>query len=93
MCIYDGQEEFEGNYEFDLILVLQFLIPITCLMFARYDGLIEFSIGEIFEVSITTREHIEKYGTYVSREGENIEFNKCDISRMINVAALTADGE
>ena len=62
-------------------------------MVARYDGLIEFSIGEMFEVSITTHDHIAKYGTYVSREGENIEFIKCDISRMLIVDALTADGE
>jgi hypothetical protein len=38
-------------------------------MVAGYDGLIEFSIGENFEVSITTKEHIAKFGTYVSREG------------------------
>jgi len=41
-----------------------------------YDGFIEFSIGEIFEVSLTTEDHIAKYGTYVSREGENIKFYK-----------------
>ena len=75
---YDGQEEFEGNFESDFILVLKLLVTITCLMVAWYDGLIEFIIGEIFEVSITTEEHIE-FCTYVSREGKNIEFNKCDI--------------
>ena len=68
-------------------------VPRTCLMVARYDGLIEFSIGEIFEDSLTTEDHIEKHATYVSREGENIELNKCDISKMITVATLTADGE
>ena len=91
--LYDGQEEFEGNYEFHISLVLKFLVPLTCLMVARYDGLIEFSIGEVFEVSITTEGHIAKYGRCVSREGENIEFNKCNISRMITVVALTTDGE
>ncbi len=63
------------------------------LMVARYDGLLEFSIGEFFEVSITTDEHILKHGSFVSREGEEILFNKCDISRMITVATTTADGE
>ena len=62
-------------------------------MVAGYDGLLEFSIGEIFEVSITTDEHILKHGSFVSREGEEILFNKCDISRMITVATTTADGE
>jgi len=62
---YDGQEEFEVNYEFHIILILTFLVPITCLIVAGSDGLIEFSIGEIFEVSNTTEEHIAKYGTYV----------------------------
>ena len=62
-------------------------------MVAGYDGLIKFSIGEIFEVSITTEDYIAKYGTNVSSEGENIELNKCEISRMITVATLTADGE
>ena len=89
---YVGQEEFEGNNKFDIILVLKLLAAIPCLMVAGYDGLIEFSIGEIVEVSITTQEHIAKYGTYGSRGGENIEFNKCDISRMITVDALTIDG-
>ena len=62
-------------------------------MVAEHDGLIEFSIGKIFEVSITTKDHIAKYGTCVSREGENIEFNKRDKSRMTTDAATTADGE
>ncbi len=62
-------------------------------MVAGHDGLLEFSIGEILEVSITTDEHILKYGSCVSREGEMIMFDKCDISRMINVIAITADGE
>ena len=62
-------------------------------MVAGYDGLIGFSIGEIFEVSITIEDHIAKYGTCVSLGGENIEFNKCDISRIITVATLTGDGE
>ena len=34
-----------------------------------------------------------KYGSYVSREAENIEFNNCDISRIKIVAAITTDGE
>ena len=34
-----------------------------------------------------------KYGLYVSKEGINIVFDKCDISRMITVAATLADGE
>jgi hypothetical protein len=72
---------------------LKFWVPIPCLIVAGYDGLIEFSFGEISDVSITTEEHIVKYGTYVSREGENIEFNQSDISRTITVAALSADGE
>ncbi len=29
--IYNGEEEFEGNYEFDFFLDLNFLVPITCL--------------------------------------------------------------
>jgi len=62
-------------------------------MVAGNDGLLEFSIGEIYEVSITTDEHILKHGSFVSREGEKILFNKCDISRMITVATITADGE
>ena len=63
------------------------------LIVAGFNGFIEFSIGEIFEVSITTDEHIVNYGTYVSREGEKILFDKCDISRMITVTAIAADGE
>ncbi len=62
-------------------------------MVARYDCLLEFGIGEIYEVSITTDEHILKHGFYVSREGEKFLLNKCDISRIINVATITADGE
>jgi len=34
-----------------------------------------------------------KYGSYVSKEGLNILFDKCDISRMITVASISADGE
>ena len=34
-----------------------------------------------------------KYGSYVSKEGINIMFDKCDISRMITVAAISADGD
>ena len=60
------------------------------LMVAGYDGLLEFSIGEIYEVSITTDEHILKHGSFVSR-GDEILFNKCDISRMITVATTTTD--
>jgi hypothetical protein len=62
-------------------------------MIAGSDCLIKFTIGEIFEVSIATEDHITKYGTYVSKEGENVDFNKCDISRKIIVAATTVDGE
>ena len=63
------------------------------LLVAGHDGFIEFSISENFEVSITTEEHIVKYGSYVSKEGINIVFDKCDISRMIIVVAISADGE
>ena len=34
-----------------------------------------------------------KYGSYVSKEGVNIVFDKCGISRMIIVTAISADGE
>jgi hypothetical protein len=61
-------------------------------MVAEYDGLIEFTIGEIFEVSITTKEHIAKYGTRVAKNGETVELNKCDILMMITIDASTADG-
>ncbi len=61
-------------------------------MVVGYDDLFKFSIGKIFEVSITAKDHIEKYGTSVSREGENVKFNKCGISRMI-IFAATMDGE
>ena len=33
------------------------------------------------------------YGTYVSSEGKEILFDKCDISRMITVTVVAADGE
>ena len=62
-------------------------------MVAGYDDLIEFTIGEILEVSITAEEHIAKYGAYVANDGETVEFNKCVISRMITIHAFTADGE
>ena len=90
--IYDGQEEFEGNFYFYFYIGLYFCAYYG-LMVAGYDGLLEFSIGEIFEVSITTDEHILRHGSFVSREGEEILFNKCDISRRITVATTTADGE
>jgi hypothetical protein len=66
---------------------------ISCLLLAGFDGLIEFSIGGIFEISTTTEDHIAKYGIYVSRDGVHIEFQKCDISRMIVVTDLRSDGE
>ena len=57
---------------------------------AAHNGLVEFTIGEIGDVSITTSEHLKKYGTYVSDKKETISFNKCDISRMITVHSTFA---
>jgi len=91
--LYDGQEDFEGSFEFDFIHSFEVCATKNYLLVARHDGLLEFSIGEIFEVSITAEEHIVKYGSYFSREEKNIVFDKCDISRMITVAAITTDGE
>ena len=82
------------NLKVILIFILFFFFfTYYGLMVAGYDGLLEFSIGEIFEVSITTDEHIVKYGSYVSSEGEKILVDKCDNSRMITVTAIAADGE
>ena len=91
---YDRQEDFEVSFEFYFILVSKFLLLRSfCHLVAGHNGLVEFSIGEFFEVSITTKKHIINYGSYVSKEGINIVFDKCDISRMITAAAITADGE
>jgi hypothetical protein len=57
------------------------------------DGIYEFTIGEIFDVSISTTKHIEKYGTYVSEIGEDNVFNKCDISKMTTFTATRGDSE
>ena len=62
-------------------------ITSTSFLPTSYDGLVEFTIAEIFDVSITTPDHIVKYGTYVPEHGEDVVFNNGDTSRMITVDA------
>jgi hypothetical protein len=91
--IYDGQEDFEGNFEFYFNIVLKFLVPIMVSWSQDMKAFLNLALEFFFEVSITIDEHIVKCGSYVSREGEKILFDKCDISRMITVAAITAEEE
>ena len=90
---YDEQEDFEGSFEFDFILVSKFLVLIFVFLSQDMMASLNLALVKFSKFLFTTEEHIVKYGSYVSKEGINIVFNKCDISRMITVAAISADGD
>ena len=49
--------------------------------------MLQFTIGEITDVSVTTEDHLQTMMSYTSKDGKDILFNKVDKSKMVTVTS------